>query len=631
MYGIDYGTYCSSICEYSDECNKPIPLLVSESSYILRSSIDKLSSNEIVVGSVTENSSRSPKRYLNLEDETAIKDSYYILRKLRSATEKECISAVVTIPVNYNHSQREATRLACEMANINVIRFISEPVAIALNYDFIEEKVIILDIGGGTTDVSLVEFDKTLNFYEVLKSDGNSNLGGEYINELIYKSLKVETSYTSLYSVIEQAKKQLGIHKEVSIDNIKLSCEDIKNICLPFFNQIIDLLKPFITEDNESILLAGGCSNIYGLKEVIFKHFPHNKVLISDNPDLLVSMGACHYAKALSSTENALTLVDIAPLSLGISDYQNAFVPIINKGTCIPVSVSKLFTLSEDSDNINIKIYQGERKMCEDNVHIGHLDINFGKLLKKGEPKIKVTFTLNYNSILNINVTESSSDLNFFYTVTQDKLYLSSEKIKKLIEEAEMYKVADKKAEKEALLMTKLTELITTVELAGFNCDDYKTFDNLDVSKLEELIQQLAKEFPFCLVKPQMGSSTTTNNFTEINLEDEEKAVIMDKIRHIEKTVEITQEVSDILDFVNDQLAQENVNYFNLKLILDDLILDKKVEYFSLVDNIKENIDQFNLSEEKQRQLLDFINVQSGFDYSRMITELNEFCSTLVD
>ena len=205
MYGIDYGTTNSSICYYDIDKKQIVPIIVFDNSYFLPSVIS-IKDEQILTGILLRDAEviRSPKRNLDIENEASIISSYHLLKHLRSATGHEQISAVVTIPVNYNHSQREAMKTACEMAGIDVVQFLNEPTAIALGYNVKYDSVLILDIGGGTVDISLLEYDEENTFYHVQETQGDSNLGGEDINLMIMDKLGLPNSQ---YVMVENAKK----------------------------------------------------------------------------------------------------------------------------------------------------------------------------------------------------------------------------------------------------------------------------------------------------------------------------------------------------------------------------------------------------------------------------------------
>jgi len=604
IFGIDYGTYTSSICCFHD---KPIPIKLSNGEYLLRSFIH----NSRI---------RSPKRDLDLENKDAIKNSVILLKLLREATKKDRISAVVTIPVAYNSSQREATKLACELAGIDIIRLISEPTAIALNLDL--ENCIIVDIGGGTTDISLVEYDKETHFYEVIKNVGDSRLGGEDVNNLLYDYFQIKQPYEEVYQKLELIKKTFS-GSPIIFDEYQITKEEFTNCLKPFYKRIAELLSQIIQKD-VPIILAGGSSNLFGLKEYLYSLFPNYVIKQTESPEFLVSSGACLYAHSLQ--RNTITLIDISSLSIGISDYNNNFVPIIPKGSVLPISVNKVFTLSEDNDSVTIKIYQGERKFATDNKFISSIDIKFDKFLRKNEPRIDVKFTLDHNNILHVNVSEKHTGTNVTMNVTKEKIVLSPEEVQKILEETELYKQMDEEKQKEAVLLNKIYDMITLIEINGFECSEIKEkIKNVSSQELKNMIQDLAEKYPFSLVSNTVIPSNSINQ-NEIELDQEQKELIWDRIEHIRR---ISSENEDTLRFIEEQLQEENIDFFQLKMLLDNISMDKKNEYETLVKTLQDNLDIFQISDEDKKRLLEFIDSQKGDNYEYLINELNDFCGKI--
>jgi molecular chaperone DnaK (HSP70) len=286
MYGIDFGTTNSSICQFDNNIIKPLP--ISNNDFLLKSIIS-IVNDDIFPGIFINNAKivYYPKRRINLNDKNSIIESSYLLNKIRQATGKKNIDAVVTIPVNYNHSQREATKVACNMANINVLTFINEPTAIAFSLKEKSENMIILDIGGGTTDISYLEYDDENNYYQVISTDGDSNLGSEDVNLLLYEELKNKynnKTYEELRDIIE---------------HLKLSSNDTYfNYYKSFCEKIFILLNSFILNtdiETNTIIMAGGGSRLFGLREYLLNKMENKyEFILPENPELLVSKGACN-------------------------------------------------------------------------------------------------------------------------------------------------------------------------------------------------------------------------------------------------------------------------------------------------------------------------------------------------
>jgi molecular chaperone DnaK len=586
MYGIDFGTTNSSICQFVDNVLKP--LIISNNSYLLKSIISIVDDN-IFSGILVNNAKviYYPKRRIDLQDKNSIIESSYLLNKIRQATGKENIEAVVTIPVNYNHSQREATKVACNMANINVLTFINEPTAIAFSLKEKSQNMIILDIGGGTIDISYLEYDRDENYYQVIATDGDSNLGSEDVNILLYDRLKDKynnKTYDEIRDIIE---------------HIKLNSNDMYfEYYESFCEKIFILLNSFIqnTEiETKKIIMAGGGSRLFGLKEYLFNKMENNyEFILPENPELLVSMGACIYSRNYSQNNMHIMLIDIVALSLGVENTDGQMIPIIDKGSIVPLKQSKYFTTDADENEIEIKIYQGERKLVKDNFYIGSFIVKFDKTMKKGEPKVEILFSLDLNHILTVTVKESKNQIESYKQFTQDNLFIPQEQIQEMIEIALINKEQDEIKEKELQLSSQIYNYLNILQFYPdlVSEDEINEFKKLQsssktVEQLTQLVNTIMEKYPFVLVKP---------NITPFNMEDE--------IEEIDNTIE----------------------EFEINCHLDD-----EEEYNVLVTNLLNNIQNFGLSEEKQEELIIFIDTHKYLikDYKKGIDELNEYCQEL--
>ena len=587
MYGIDFGTTNSSICQFDNNIIKPLP--ISNNDFLLKSIIS-IVNDDIFPGIFINNAKivYYPKRRINLNDKNSIIESSYLLNKIRQATGKKNIDAVVTIPVNYNHSQREATKVACNMANINVLTFINEPTAIAFSLKEKSENMIILDIGGGTTDISYLEYDDENNYYQVISTDGDSNLGSEDVNLLLYEELKNKynnKTYEELRDIIE---------------HLKLSSNDTYfNYYKSFCEKIFILLNSFILNtdiETNTIIMAGGGSRLFGLREYLLNKMENKyEFILPENPELLVSKGACNYARNFIDGNNmSIMLVDIIALTLGIEDINGEMIPIIEKGSVVPIKQSKYFTTTSDENEIEIKIYQGERKFVKDNFYIGSFIVIFDKMMKKGEPKVEIIFSLDLNHILTITVKESKNNIESCKKFTKDNLYIPQEQIEEMVEIALICKEQDEIKEKELQLSSQIYNYLNILEfypnlVTENEINEMKELQNSSksIDELNNLLNNIMEKYPFVLVKP---------NITPFNVEDE-------------------------IEELDNEIEEFEINCH----------LDDKEEYNILVTNLLNNIQNFNLSEEKQEELIIFIEEQKlENNYKEMIDKLNKFCEHLL-
>lgn len=336
---------------------------------------------------------------------------------------KSNFDIVITIPVYYTDIQREITKECATKAGFNVIRIINEPTAAALAYsqtsqnldNLEEENVLVFDCGGGTTDLSIVCMDHKEKFYQVKNVIGNNLLGGEDLTELLYNYFNNsrQSKYNkNLRKACEQMKCELSYNVtstvEVGDSYITLSQSKFIDLSKVFFDKIKKLIKTLLGETKESInriIFIGGTTRIPFIKDICKSIFGQNILICSDiDPDQTVSIGATTQGAILQNlyqdndNENTL-LLDIIPLSIGIETLGGIMIPIISRNTCIPVTRTREFTNINTDTEIDIHIYQGERKLVCDNFYLTSFKITVPEA-EACSLLIQVTFDINADSII---------------------------------------------------------------------------------------------------------------------------------------------------------------------------------------------------------------------------------------
>ena len=387
--------------------------------------------------------------------------------------------AIITVPAYFNNNQRQATKIAGQIAGINVLRMINEPTAAAIAYGLDnkkndEQNILIFDLGGGTFDVSILNFEGSL--LEVRATRGDTHLGGEdFDDRLIHYCIdefkndtgndisKNERAKRRLKIACEKAKKNLSSAQETMIDidslaegedfNIKINRPKFEDLCRDLFEKCIppitDALKDadLNKEDINEIVMVGGSSRIPKVIEIVKAYFNGKEVNKSIHPDEAVAYGAAIQAAIANNVQDdgleKLVLLDVTPLSLGIELKGGEMDVLIKRNTTIPCKKSTTYqNVRDNQPQVRIKVFQGERKFVKDNQFLGEFIMKIPPK-KRGEVKIEVTFEEDINGILVVSAKELSSKNVEKIKIDQDKNVLSEEEIARLMKEAERFKKQD--------------------------------------------------------------------------------------------------------------------------------------------------------------------------------------------
>jgi molecular chaperone DnaK len=370
------------------------------------------------------------------------------------------IKGVITVPSNFNDSQREIIRSGFETVGIKVIRIINEPSAAALAYGLSHgsnsnEKILVIDTGGGTMDFTLLE--KTDLFFEVIHSEGLNDLGGNNFTQLIYndiikmKQLDENTiNKNILWYQSQKIKEKLTYldHYESKINNLGLVDNKIieysltKNKFINLTNNLIKKVENILENLIKSypsinfVILVGGTSRIPILQETI-KNITNKTPWIHPNLESVVAEGASIYAGIIENkfvANDDVILMDVLPLSLGVELADGSFSVIIPKNTPLPIKKSQKYTTDSPAESsIKVKVYQGERQIANKNFLIG--EFVFDKVSMGGVPIIEISFKVDLNSIISVTAIDrkSGSETNI---IIKDIKPIDSNQIEKLIEQA---------------------------------------------------------------------------------------------------------------------------------------------------------------------------------------------------
>lgn len=460
IIGIDLGTTNSACAVWTEGEIKMIPNRLND--YLTPSVVGIDDSGEIVVGKTAKerlirNSKANVavfkrlmgtdhKIKLNRKEFSAVELSSLVLKSLKEDAENylgEAITeAVISVPAYFNDNQRHATKLAGELAGLKVERLINEPTAAAMAYGLheIEEGIfLILDLGGGTFDVSILEFFDGV--MEVHASAGDNFLGGEDFVEAMLDAILKEQSIEKgslsaselqrAYMQLETAKKRIGQDEEQLLE-LTLAGKSVQwavdadwylSVITPL---LIRLKKPIVQALNDAeiplneineVILVGGSTRMLAFRSTVARMFGRLPACNLD-PDIVVAMGAAVQA-GLKSRDAALddvVLTDVCPYTLGtailnedapeLGDY---FMPIIERNTVVPSSiVRRVYTASDNQKHLNIRVYQGESRYVHKNVFLGEMDVSVPKA-PKGEQAADIRYSYDMNGLLEVDVTVVST------------------------------------------------------------------------------------------------------------------------------------------------------------------------------------------------------------------------------
>ena len=411
--------------------------------------------------------------------------SAMILQKMKKTAEdylgQEVTEAVITVPAYFSDSQRQATKEAGQIAGLDVKRIVNEPTAAALAYGIDKAnkdmKIAVFDLGGGTFDISILEFGDGV--FEVLSTNGDTHLGGDDFDHVIIDWLVQEFKNDEGADLTTDPMAMQRLKEAAEKAKIELSSSTSTEINLPYIMPVGGVPKHLVktltrakfealahglieackvpceaalkgaglnTSDIDEVILVGGSTRIPAVQALVENFFgktPSKGV----NPDEVVAVGAAIQGAILNKESGVgdVVLLDVTPLSLGIETLGGVMTKLIDANTTIPCKKSQVFSTAEDNQpEVTIHVLQGERQFARDNKSIGRFNLAGIAPARRGVPQIEVTFDIDANGILNVSAKDKATGKEQTIRIEASS-GLSKEEIDRMKAEAEANAEADKK------------------------------------------------------------------------------------------------------------------------------------------------------------------------------------------
>jgi molecular chaperone DnaK len=448
--------------------------------------------------------------------------SAFILQKIKRDAEsylgEEVTKAVITAPAYFNDNQRQATKDAGTIAGLEVVRIINEPTAAAVAYGLDKSdnlKIAVLDLGGGTFDVTLMEIGEGV--FEVVSTSGDTQLGGADMDDNIVDYLVKEFKEREGVDLTGDKKAMQRLRDAGERAKIELTSTIETTISLPFIAQkddqpvhfeekltrakletLVDpvlrkcerpVMKAFedakwMYDEVDKIILVGGPTRM-PITRKKFEDLIGKKVESGIDPMQCVAMGAAIQAGVIAGEVKDLLLLDVTPLSLGIETLGQVFTRLIERNTTIPTKKSQVFSTAADGQtSVEVHVLQGEREMAQHNTTLGRFHLVGIPPAPRGIPQVEVSFDIDANGIINVSAKDLGTSKEQKITIT-GSTKLSKEDIDRMMTEAEKHSDEDKKMKERAELRNQAEAVIYSTE---------KTLEELGDKVSEETKKEVEKK-----------------------------------------------------------------------------------------------------------------------------------------
>lgn len=448
ILGIDLGTTYSA-CSYFD--GQRAVLIPNSTGAVLTASVVYLGEGDKFVVGDCPNPEEFPTKFCFFKEYMGTKKQFLtggrsfspvelsamVLQQLKADAERflgePVTEAVISVPAYFSDKQRVATKQAGELAGLHTARIVNEPSAAALAYQFgfDESSILVFDFGGGTIDVSVVDcFD---NIIEIRAIAGDNHMGGKDVDQLLVdyfcsvsrlspNSEEQEILRTEMELLKETLSQVPQILYEFGGKAVMFDRTLLASICQPLFQKLGNLISKAMWDGEkdpneiDAVILVGGSSHLQGLAEYL-EDIMGITPICSIHPQTVVAMGMGYYVGMKSRDEAVkdLILTDVCPFSLGVSsvhggrDVTPHMTALIPRNSTLPATETANFvTVSDNQDQIVLKVLQGEHYLARDNDLLGTIPFDLPPA-PAGQESIQVCFTYDLNGILQVEVNHLSS------------------------------------------------------------------------------------------------------------------------------------------------------------------------------------------------------------------------------
>lgn len=414
--------------------------------------------------------------------------SAFLLQKIKRDAEaflgEPVEKAVVTVPAYFDDNQRSATKDACRIAGLEAARLVNEPTAASLAYGLDrlgqELRIAVVDLGGGTLDVTIMEFGKGV--FEVKATSGDTRLGGTDMDQIVFDHLADRFRQETGIDLRGDRQASARVREAAEVAKIELSTSASTHISLPFLSAaggqprhmeldlsraaLENLLRPVIErcrgpveqalrdahvtpKEIDRLVFVGGPTRMPAVR-AFFEGLFGRKAEQGVDPMECVASGAAIQAGVLTGEVGEIVLVDVTPLTLGVETKGGVATPLIARNTPIPVKRTEVFTTAADLQTaVTVHVFQGERPMAADNTSLGEFNLEGLPPAPRGVPMIEITFDIDVNGILNASARDTATGASRSIRIA-GSTRLPEDVKQRMIQEAERHAEEDRKRREDA-------------------------------------------------------------------------------------------------------------------------------------------------------------------------------------